>query len=109
MSGHVAHNETENLTEESKRGLCIAARIIQTLANDGECDNNKPHLEKINRLITDNRPNIRKYIEGLSNRLVRISILCKLYVFSPNVPCHRCLLRKQHKMPQQLPWVANWH
>jgi len=57
-------------TEEGKRGLCIAARIVQTLANDGECDTSKPHLVKLNKLIMDNKPNMRKYIEGLSNKSV---------------------------------------
>eukprot|EP00026_Physarum_polycephalum_P006322 Phypoly_transcript_06364.p1 GENE.Phypoly_transcript_06364~~Phypoly_transcript_06364.p1 ORF type:complete len:491 (-),score=52.80 Phypoly_transcript_06364:170-1642(-) len=57
-------------TEEAKRGLCIAARIVQTLANDGECDTSQPHLLKLNKLILDNKPNMRKYIEGLSNKSV---------------------------------------
>jgi hypothetical protein len=57
-------------TEEAKRGLLIAARIVQTLANDGDCDPDKPYLDKINKLINDNRPNMRKYIEGLSNKSV---------------------------------------
>jgi len=57
-------------TEEAKRGLCIAARIIQTLANDGACDSNKPHLLKINKLIEDNRSKVKKFIDGLSNKLV---------------------------------------
>jgi len=57
-------------TEEAKRGLCIAARIVQTLANDSACDASQPHLEKINKLITDHKPNMHKYIEGLSNKSV---------------------------------------
>jgi hypothetical protein len=58
-------------TEEAKRGLCIAASILQTLANDKLCDaNTKPHLKKINELIVDNKTNMRNYIEGLSNKSV---------------------------------------
>lgn len=54
-------------SEEAKRGLSIAAKIIQTLANDSRCDvAGKPHLEKLNKLIDDNREKIKTYIERLS-------------------------------------------
>jgi hypothetical protein len=57
-------------TEEARRGLCIAARIVQTVANDGEIDHTKPHLAKLNKLISDNKLNMRRFVECLSNQAV---------------------------------------
>jgi len=57
-------------TKEAQRGLILAAKIVQNLANGGEYEYTEPHLAKVNKMIADYRSAIINYMESMVNKTV---------------------------------------
>lgn len=66
-------------TKEAQRGLILAAKVIQNLANGGEGVYKEAHLAKLNKLVADYTPRIVKFMEDMSNKTVAANVLVSEY------------------------------
>jgi hypothetical protein len=57
-------------TKEAQRGLILAAKVIQNIANGGENIYKEAHLGKLNKFVADYCPRLVRFIEEMANKTV---------------------------------------